>query len=356
MVPLRPLVLLALLIASFAAFAAPFGPATTVPVIGLPSEVELAYVGDSLVAVWIEDSVLRSAVVGARTSRQIAVDVKRVAVAWSEDRALVIWTQTSGAVMAVRLASDGSPVGSIVRIGTAEGSSAVAVAYGSGRYVAAWAGPFDAVYAAALSPAGGMLVPAMPISTQAAADIGDLEMASNGERFAVVWHIGTTPREGFATMLSDNAVPLSMTPISLGVASFPDVASDGTDFMVVWGGGTRQGIVGRRFSPSGELLNRVRFTTESDTAPRVVWDGSAYTIAFRSFVVPRPGFAFNILTVYRFTASGAYVESLQPDSGILFEGEIDLIAGDGRVDLMWGRRVQTAEVERPPARRRATRH
>jgi hypothetical protein len=354
MTPLRSLVLLALLLGSLAALAAPFGPARTVsPLISVPSDVELAYVRDNLVALWIEDSVLRSAVVGG-TSRQLAVDVKRVAVAWSEDRALAVWIKTSGEVMAVRLASSGATAGAIVRIGTAEGSSSVAVAYGSGRYVAAWGGAFGAVYAAALSPTGAILVPAMPVSTQAAAPVGELEIASNGERFAVAWHSGA-PLEIFATTLSDDAVPLSMTPIPLGAGSFPDVASDGTNFMVVWGGGTRQGIVGRQLSPSGEILRQVRFTTEIDRAPRVAWDGSAYTIAYRHFVAPRPGFSFNILTVRRFAASGAFVESLEPGSGILFVGEIDLIARDGRVDLMWGGNVQTAEVERPPVRRRSMR-
>jgi hypothetical protein len=357
MAPLRPLALLALLLASFAAFAAPFGPATTVsPLISLPKDVELAYVGDSVVALWIEGSVLRSAVVGGRTSREIAVGVERVAVSWSEDRALVVWTQTSGAVMAVPLESDGSIGGSMVRIGTAEGSFAVAVAYGSGRYVAAWAGPFDAVYAAALSPAGGILVPAMPVSTQGAGGIGQVEIASNGERFAVVWYVWTSPLEVFAMTLSDNAVPLSMTPIPLGAGAFPDVTSDGTNFIVVWGGGTQPGIVGRWLSPSGEVLRQVRFTSDSDFDPRVAWDGSACTIAYRHYVAPRPGFLFNILTVERFTASGVYVESLRPDSGILFIGEIDLIARDGRVDLMWGGNLQMAEVERPPVRRRSMRH
>jgi hypothetical protein len=357
MAPLRPLALLALVLASSAVFAAPFGPARTIsPLISVPGDVELAYVGDSVVALWIEGSVLHSAVAGGRTSREIAAGVERVGVAWSEDRALVVWTQTSGAVMAVPLESDGSIGGSIVRIGTAEGSFAVAVAYGSGRYVAAWAGPLDAVYAAALSPAGGIVVPAMPVSTQAAAGIGAVEMASNGERFAVVWYLWTSPLEVFATTLSDNAVPLSMTPIRLGAGAIPDVTSDGSGFMAVWGGGTQPGIVGRRLSPSGEILREVRFTSEIDTAPRVAWDGSAYTIAYRHYVEPRPGFAFNILTVYRFAASGAYVESLRPDSGILFIGEIDLIARDGRVDLMWGGSLQTAEVEWPFARRRPTRH
>ncbi|HEX6094846.1 MAG TPA: hypothetical protein VF432_00875 [Thermoanaerobaculia bacterium] len=343
---MRPLTLAALVFLALSALADPFGPPTQLSETSAP-RVEVASTSAGPLVVWLDDSgVLRA------NGRTVASAAVRVATASVGDTALVVWTQADGSVWARRLSPDGSSSGVVRKIGSSA-AGPVAVAAADGRYFVAWPGLLGQIYAAIVSPLGGPIVPAMPVTAQSGSTIGEIAAAASADGFAVVWH-DLEARDVFATTLDTNGVPVSMTPLLVSDdGGFPDVASDGTTFLIVWGLGT---IHARTLTVDGDL-GRTR-TVTLGVAPRIAWDGLAYSMAYVHQVYPRPGFSFQQLTAMRLTSYGTYVERLSP-ANTLMPRIYDVDARSGRFDLghsvnsVW---VQSAMVGEPRTRVRAMRH
>lgn len=247
-------------------------------------------------------------------------------------QALLVWTQEGGAVMAQRFDASGKGVGFALRIGT-NAAGPVAVAAGTDRYLVTWPSAQGDLYATILKPSGDPLVPPMPVTKQGPTVL-EIAAAATGNTFAITWHIWPPETTVLATVLDDLAMPSSMEPLVVTTdGTFPDVTSNGSGFYIAWGGMDVTGIHGRSLFPNGLLGNVQRLTSGDDRGPRVAWDGFAYTIAFAQFGHPRPGVSIWILAIRRFSAAGAYVESLELPSTLYMPRTWDVVAGDGRVTV-----------------------
>ena len=310
--------------------------------------VEVASTPAGPLAVWLEES-------GAvRANGHLVGDgAVRIGVATLDDFVLVVWTQADGSVMARRRRADGTEAGVARRIGS-NASGPVAVTGAGDRYFIAWAGTLGQIYGAIVTSLGVPIVPAMPITTQSASPtIIELAVAASGDGFAAVWH-DFDAREVFAITLTASGTPVSMTPMLVGGGAFPSIASDGSNFFIVWS--TDETVFGRTLTAEREL-GRVR-TVTAGIAPRIAWDGFAYALAFARLVFPRPGFAFHQLMTMRTSAYGTYVESVTP-TNVLLPRVYDVDARPGRFDFGYvsdGVWTRNAPVGEPRTRFRFVRH
>ncbi|MEA2236303.1 MAG: hypothetical protein QOC81_1027 [Thermoanaerobaculia bacterium] len=123
---------------------------------------------------------------------------------------------------------------------------------------------------------------------------GKPSLAWNGTEWLVTWHLQylyqlDTPFSGTAIetygvagmRLSGALTPLDRKPIPIttGWMTYPSsrVASDGHDFLAVWGEGTA--IHARRISASGEALAE-QTAGVGALVGDLVWDGAAYSLAY----------------------------------------------------------------------------
>jgi len=357
--PQRTLILAALFLFSWTMNAAPFGPPQTVTQAS-PAQVAIADTIEDTLVLWRVDSTVRvKASRSSNTAGSLVTEFAESAdVAAIGDRGIAVWTQTSGAVMALRLKSDGAPAGPIVRIGDGA-AGPIAVAANGESYLVSWIGTLDNVYVTLLNPAGGARVPPMPVTTPSPSPLGALASASNGEGFALVWHTSTPVNDVYALTLDDNAVPSTFAPVLVAAANarFPDVTSNGTNYFVVWG--DADGIGGRTLTPQQEAGRSISVAAPDAAGPRVAWDGSAYSVAYVSLAqLTRPAFIHYMVAV-RIRESGGFVERLLC-SPSYFPRAFDLSARAGRVALAVstgaGLTLEAAGVEQPKRRARSTRH
>ncbi|MEO8379978.1 MAG: hypothetical protein ABI779_09985 [Acidobacteriota bacterium] len=356
MSPVRTLLLILPLLGTIARAATFAEPVRLTP--SPATEVALAYTTDGPLVVWRNEAgTLIARAAGGSDEHLVASETQRIAVAAIGRGGLAVWTQTSGAVMVVRLTGDGVPSGAIVRLAS-NAAGAVTVAASEDRYFVAWLSNLGEVYSALLDSSAGIQVPAMAASTQSLDSIDELRSASSGDGFAVVWHRWSPTRAIHALTFDANGTPASLVPMVIEEDGyFPDVTWNASTYFVAWG--DARGIGGRTLTPQRDLGRRVRVTGEEDVVPRIGWDGSAYDAAFVRYAHPRPGFSIPFMAAQRFRPSGADLENLGARAPLL-PGSWDLDARDGRVDLVVassdGVTLQTATVTTPPVRSRAVRH
>jgi hypothetical protein len=305
----------------------------------------VAYMGEQTLTVTREDGVIRAndRMITAGGAVRVAMD------ALETNSALIVFTQADGAVIGWRVDPSGRNVGGGVLIG-GNASGPVAIAAGRDRYVVAWPSPTGDIYATILSASGAPLVPPLVVTTQGPR-IREINATAMGNAFALVWHVWPEETKVFATILDEAGVPLSMNPILVtDRGAFPDVTSNGSNFYAVW---DDEGVIRARNLDRDGSLGRVQLLRGGDVhAPRVAWDGYAYTVAFAQIGRPRPGTAVAILAVNRFTTTGAFVEALSIPGVVYFPRAWDVDAREGRVAVVPS---LTFEVGPPPLRRRIVR-
>jgi hypothetical protein len=182
-----------------------------------------------------------------------------------------------------------------VPTGTPIAAARPAIASGVGGQVAVWDtarnGTLD-VFGTRLSATGQVLDPdGIAIAVAAGAQVGP-RIAFNGERYLVVWRdtrlgqaeIYAARVGGDGTVLDPGGIRVS---VSGGAAQFPDVASDGRDFLVVWEApcaatGCGHGVSGAIVRADGSVGDTVRLgpgDTQSYT-PAVAFAGGGYLVAW----------------------------------------------------------------------------
>ncbi|WP_224248727.1 hypothetical protein [Hyalangium gracile] len=152
------------------------------------------------------------------------------------------------------------------------------------------------VHGARVANTGAVLDPAgIAISTNPVEHYTP-RVAFNGTHYLTVWaeYQSATSWDIHGARLTSDGVVLDTSPliISGGLAEQfePDVASNGTDFFVVWTdyrSRTNQDIYGARVSGAGVVLDNagIALCTESvqQSSPRVAFDGANYVAAWADF-------------------------------------------------------------------------
>ncbi|MFL5318378.1 MAG: Ig-like domain-containing protein, partial [Myxococcaceae bacterium] len=214
------------------------------------------------------------------------------------------------------------------------------IQFGGGNYFAVWEdlrSGVSEIYGTRVSPAGVVLDKnGIFIAGNSA---GHPRIAWNGTVFYVVWHLagpfGAYDVYGTRVDPSGNLLdPPGGVVISagLGAEHAPDVASDGTNFFVVWdsdnGGSSPSRVFGRYVSAAGVpgvqttgTNGMVRTTSgwggaESQYGPAIAGGNGVYLVAWESYCgnVPMVSTPFTDLRGARFTATSTFISYLNATS------------------------------------------
>lgn len=224
--------------------------------------------------------------------------------AYDGTRYLFVWTwpryvnfDYQGDIRARRLAQDGTSLDAthLVLAGTDLGEGAAGVA-GSpagflaliGRAPSRYA-PVSEVYSSRVSGAG-VLLDAAPVLVTATANRQNApKVAFNGQHYLVVWE---DARGIYGTRIAADGTLVSPAAFSIATGSVykPAVASDGTDFLVVWQVNSAAtccppppyGIQGARVTGGGAVQASfvVSGAANDQTTPAVAFDGTNYHVVW----------------------------------------------------------------------------
>ncbi len=231
-------------------------------------------------------------------------------VVFADSQYFVIWEDMRGGganvpdVYCARVSRSGVVSDTLgVRVPPPAGSqSGPAAAWGSEQLLAVWqddqaGGPARGVYGARVS-FGGVVVDSAPIlvGTLRRAMYGRQDspnLAYGDDAWLVVWSAyspDTVHPDVYAMRVGSSGQPLDRLPIRVGDGDgddkLPCVASDGTNWLVVWLGPSVLGtdVFARRISRSGVTLDTLAIaltaTGKAAGAPGVVFDGLNYLVAW----------------------------------------------------------------------------
>ena len=307
---------------SVGALAYRYSHATWVDARGRRTEVPARYTGTDISLV-VPDTVLQAtawpAVLDPLISAEIALDPgvstaaalnqDSPAIAWSGSQYLAVWTDGRGPgsaanIYGTRISAAGAvldPTG--ILISTVRAVPQVpAVASNGADFMVVWSDlqldGFSDIVAArvtaggvALDGTGAVIASAPPMQ-----DAAFPAIAWSGASYLVVWaeeDMGSAANIGGVRVDQNRAtLGTSFTVNTSGVGLNPDLAWDGSNFLVVWHqiGGAPQGIVGRRYSATGTATTAPFLVTTSGSVnpqqPAVAWNGSTHLVVWRDTRVP----------------------------------------------------------------------
>jgi hypothetical protein len=220
---------------------------------------------------------------------------------------LVVWTERSvgGDVMAARIGPDGvslDPNGIVVAAGDGT-QSAPAVAFDGARYLVVWSAPSPhahRMYAARVSTAGVVLDPdGILLSSDLATGAPDVAVV--GGNFMAIWQDARTDApglyesrvDGSGTVLGDGPERISADGCGCGRAAH--IASGGDQALVVWEQYPNEeaNIGGERLSATGAVLDSPSLTFSAgpndELTPQVAFDGTRYLVVWRDGRSTGPG-------------------------------------------------------------------
>lgn len=142
------------------------------------------------------------------------------------------------------------------------------------------------------NPVGGAFVISTSSSGGAAGDQKTPAAAWNGTNFLVVWSDNRSPYAAtpkvYGTRVSSAGTVLDPNGLVVYTDSangswYPSVASNGTDWEVVWerDNGTSHDISASKVSAAGVVSSRVSVTTGTSEKPSVVWNGTYYMTVYQ---------------------------------------------------------------------------
>ncbi|MCX6842017.1 MAG: hypothetical protein NTX53_07050 [candidate division WOR-3 bacterium] len=214
-------------------------------------------------------------------------------VAWDDG-----WSSGGADVYCARVSSAGTVIdtnGIVLPLG-ADAQQLPAVAFDGTNYLAVWqeqGGALFDLYAARVAPDGTVLDPGGVLVSRDVVDGVNSAMAFGAGEYLVVWNVGslTDTMTLRAARVTPSGVVLDTTPIQLGAGlamdGYPNVAFDGTNFLVVWYGirTSTIDIFGARVAPDGTVLDPTAFDIYSgdsmlNALPSVAFDGANYLVAW----------------------------------------------------------------------------
>jgi hypothetical protein len=217
-----------------------------------------------------------------------------------QGRYLVVWSRNVGIkqdIAGARVDGEGTVLGQLELVaGTASGGGAPRVASSGAGFFLVWSEYLlndKDVFGARLGEMGEVLdVPGRLLSTAANLQVQQV-VASNGTDYLVVWSdLRGASWDIYGTRLSATGAVLDSSGIAISTAEGhqkePVVASDGTGYFVVWTDGrtSPSSIRGARVSREGQVLDadgvRLYAGTEGAVLPRVASNGTDYLVVWET--------------------------------------------------------------------------
>ncbi len=231
--------------------------------IGNGLSLDIAFDGTNYLIVWSQNG----SVVGKRVSSSgVVLDPTPITLgtgysprlAFDGTNYFVVWTEyqagTSADVFGARVAPSGTVLdpGGIALVAASGDQFLPQIAYGGGQYFVVWVSG-SSWFGSRVTPSGTVLDPAgialNPVGNAAA-------VAYQGAGFLTVWaesgHIKGVRVSSSGVLL--DATPISISTSTAGIQSYPAVAYNGSNNIVVWDDSTA-GIQGTFVAPSGTVLN-----------------------------------------------------------------------------------------------------
>lgn len=170
------------------------------------------------------------------------------------------------------------------------GIAAPAVAWNGRNYVIAWSHVSNAVLTTRVDASGNWSGGINVLQPSQAEVPRVISIASGGEDSLVVWDRATydvtctcLPKVEVDSALVDaDGRPRVSASILAPSASDPHVASNGSEYFVIWSGSPGYGIFGLRFALNGFPLESepLPVAPPYDYQPRIAWNGSTYVVAW----------------------------------------------------------------------------
>ncbi len=243
---------------------------------------------------------------------------------------LVVWYQEletdyhNDQIRAVRVSSAGVVLDATpMTIGTATnnlGNIPASVLFEGTNWVVFWQDfnpSFTArwVFAARINPGGTVLDPqGFAVHNHPDQYLSDPDVAFNGSGFLLVFHdLGSQTIYGLRLSQSLTAIGaiFPINTFSPSKPTKPQVASDGTDYLVVWDehpfSGNIGSVTGSRVSAAGQVLNPSGLIVDgnvgtSESFPSVAWNGANYFVSYMSGFNPA-------INVKRVSSAGAVLDA-----------------------------------------------
>jgi hypothetical protein len=349
-------------------------PLVVDPTVGSPTTVRnaasvrtsVAFDGEDWLVVWDENEVFGAQVQGDGSRVQpigpisVTGDARTdwfADVAWNGSSFLVVWQDefsgTDTDVLARRVNRAGFPTGGVIPVSTPTSQQRLpAVTAAGSTFYVAWddnrAGNFDifgARVGADLSLPDGIGV---AVTTDARSETFP-DVAWNGTHLLVVYGlVGTNGEDVYARRVNTSAAPVGDAfPVSTnaGHQTGPAVASNGSDWLVVWSDNrnnihdTQRGfdIIGSRVNGSGVVLDggiNISVKPGQQSGPAVAFDGS-YLVVWREGT---PAFPEDDVFAGRLTSAGVpqdgtgFPVAADPDD---LEGGLDPAVAPGPGTNRW---------------------
>ncbi len=247
-------------------------------------------------------------------------------VGWNGQNWLVVWVsdrETNGYfhdILAARVAPDGRVLDrqplTIKEAATSDAYYPWSVSSDGTNWAVVWRGLSNTTWtvdAGRVAPDGTVLDPNGKHLVQGQG-VWTADLAFAGDEYLLVFNDDNANGWGvYGLRLSPTLDPLGQTfPINTGNGLAPKVATDGTDFLVVWSNefAAYAQVYGARVAHGGQVLDQqgIAITTEhvfyASFTPDVAWDGANYFVAYNKNI----DFGNDDLYAARVSASGVVLD------------------------------------------------
>jgi hypothetical protein len=226
----------------------------------------------------------------AQLSPSVVSDGTNYFVVWSERRA------GSQGIYGIRISNQGAVVDeSSFAICTTDGwRGEPAVAFDGTGYLVVWTDSRDsnAVFGARATPDGAVLDPGGFAISASSSAVSGPRVAWGSGSFLVVWSDGAENGDVFGARVSADGAVQDTSPIPIAVGAGYEgraaVASDGVNWLAVWGHSLPRAVQAVRIGPDGNLLDTVPISIVPEnvysTVPAVAACGSEYLIVWTGAV------------------------------------------------------------------------